>query len=154
MNHTETQQVLDALKLLDPELIFENWENGDGEEIHEQLRAVSAICEASLARVVEPVYQYQLANGNWIDQTKESYDYNVKHGNANVRALFATPQEAAAQPSQAVEWIPVGERMPEPQVRVMAFDAAHNIVEVDMWFGPDFNWGYSHWMPLPQEPKP
>ena len=43
MNHTETQQVLDALKLLDPELIFENWENGDGEEIHEQLRAVSAI---------------------------------------------------------------------------------------------------------------
>ena len=52
---------------------------------------------------MEPVYQYQLANGNWIDQTKESYDYNVKHGNANVRALFATPQEAAAQPSQAVE---------------------------------------------------
>lgn len=54
MNKTETKQVLDALKLLDPELIFENWENGDGEEIHEQLRAVAAICEASLARVVEP----------------------------------------------------------------------------------------------------
>ena len=51
----------------------------------------------SQALVVEPVYQYQLANGNWIDQTKESYDYNVKHGQATVRMLYATPQ-AAPQP--------------------------------------------------------
>ena len=48
----------------------------------------------SQALVVEPVYQYQLANGNWIDQTKESYDYNVKHGQATVRMLYATPQAA------------------------------------------------------------
>ena len=49
--------------------------------------------------VVEPVYQYQLANGNWIDQTKESYDYNVKHGQATVRMLYATPQAAAQPPA-------------------------------------------------------
>ena len=48
----------------------------------------------SQALVVEPVYQYQLANGNWIDQTKESYDYNVKHGQATVRMLYAAPQAA------------------------------------------------------------
>ena len=50
--------------------------------------------QTSQAVVVEPVYQYQLANGNWIDQTKESYDYNVKHGQATVRMLYATPQAA------------------------------------------------------------
>ena len=51
--------------------------------------------QPSQAVVVEPVYQYQLANGNWIDQTKESYDYNVKHGQATVRMLYATAQAAA-----------------------------------------------------------
>ena len=55
--------------------------------------------EPSQAVVVEPVYQYQLANGNWIDQTKESYDYNVKRGQATVRMLYATPQ-AAPQPKE------------------------------------------------------
>lgn len=56
-------------------------------------------CEAT-AKVLEgmePVYQYQLANGNWIDQTKESYDYNVKHGQATVRMLYATPQPKEKQ---------------------------------------------------------
>ena len=44
----------------------------------------------------ELVYQYQLANGSWIDQAKESYDYNIKMGQANVRVLCA----AIAQPVQ------------------------------------------------------
>ena len=55
--------------------------------------------QTSQAVVVEPVYQYQLANGNWIYQTKESYDYNVKHGQATVRMLYATPQAAAQPPA-------------------------------------------------------
>ena len=38
-----------------------------------------------------PIYQYQLANGNWIDQTKESHDYNVRHGQATTRTLYAAP---------------------------------------------------------------
>jgi hypothetical protein len=42
----------------------------------------------------EPVaiYQYQLASGSWIDQTKNSYDYNVRHGQATVRVVYTTPQ--------------------------------------------------------------
>jgi hypothetical protein len=38
----------------------------------------------------EPVaiYQYQMANGSWIDQDKQSYDYNVRHGEANVRIVY------------------------------------------------------------------
>ena len=45
----------------------------------------------------EPVaiYQYQLANGAWIDQEKDSYDYNVKHGQATVRVVYLRPQPAA-----------------------------------------------------------
>lgn len=55
-----------------------------------------------------PIYQYQLANGNWIDQTKESYDYwidqtneshdyNVRHGQATVRILYAAPSTKEGQ---------------------------------------------------------
>lgn len=49
-------------------------------------------------------------------------------------------------------WISVTERMPEPLVRVLAADPIHNIVEIDMWFGQGFHWGYSHWMPLVEFP--
>lgn len=36
----------------------------------------------------EAIYQYQLANGNWIDQSKEMYDHIVKRGGATVRAVY------------------------------------------------------------------
>jgi hypothetical protein len=49
-------------------------------------------------------------------------------------------------------WIPVSEQMPPVQERVLAFDADYNHTEIDMWFGPDFEWGYSHWMPIPATP--
>jgi hypothetical protein len=47
----------------------------------------------------EPVaiYQYQLASGSWIDQTKNSYDYNVRHGQATVRVVYTTPQPQQAE---------------------------------------------------------
>jgi hypothetical protein len=60
--------------------------------------------------------------------------------------------ECEALRLKAARWIPVAEQTPPVQERVLAFDADHNIVEVDMWFGPDFNFGYSHWMPLPANP--
>lgn len=48
----------------------------------------------------EPVYQYQMANGQWIDQVKESYDYNVKLGTAVVRVLYAVPVVLPIQPAE------------------------------------------------------
>lgn len=36
----------------------------------------------------EAIYQYQLANGNWIDQTKEMYDHLIKRGGSTVRAVY------------------------------------------------------------------
>ena len=58
-----------------------------------------SLSAAQTAPVQEPVaiYQYQLASGSWIDQTKESYDYNVRHGQATVRIVYTTPP--AAQPA-------------------------------------------------------
>jgi len=51
----------------------------------------------------EPIYQYQMANGHWLDQHKESYDYNIKLGQAVVRVLYASPQ--AAQPVQPADHV-------------------------------------------------
>ena len=51
---------------------------------------------AQPAPVQEPVaiYQYQLANGSWIDQDKFSYDYNVRLNQATVRIVYTTPPAA------------------------------------------------------------
>jgi hypothetical protein len=59
----------------------------------------------------------------------------------------------AAQPAQMPDWIATADRMPEPQVRVLGFEPQYNIVDVDMWFGPEFQWGYTYWMPIPAAPS-
>jgi hypothetical protein len=54
---------------------------------------------AQPAPVQEPVaiYQYQLANGSWIDQDKSSYDYNVRLNQATIRIVYTTPPAAQRQ---------------------------------------------------------
>jgi len=52
----------------------------------------------------EPVYQYRKADGSWIDQSKSSHDYNVKHGAATVRVLYTQPQtQKAAAPATDID---------------------------------------------------
>jgi hypothetical protein len=46
----------------------------------------------------EPIYQYQMANNSWIDQTKESHDYNVRHGQATVRVVHTAPPQPKQEP--------------------------------------------------------
>jgi hypothetical protein len=58
---------------------------------------------AGAAPQAQPIYQLQLGDGEWIDQNKESYDYNVKHGQATVRIVYAAG--AALQPAQDVNAI-------------------------------------------------
>lgn len=37
----------------------------------------------------EPIYQYQMCDGSWIDQAKHSYEYNLRHApNAVVRLVY------------------------------------------------------------------
>lgn len=42
----------------------------------------------------EPVYQYQKSDGSWVDQSKLSYDYNIKYGASTVRILYTNPAPA------------------------------------------------------------
>lgn len=75
------------------------------------------------------------------------WDEDTHHGRALMKAL-----RAALANAEPTGWIAAKDRMPPPQVRVLGFEPQYNIVDVDMWFGPDFNWGYSYWMPLPPSP--
>ena len=63
--------------------------------------AAEEIITALRSRLEQPehgpvaIYQYQIANGSWIDQEKDSHDYNVKLGQATVRVVYTRPQPAA-----------------------------------------------------------
>lgn len=45
-------------------------------------------------------------------------------------------------------WIPINERMPEPQVNVFVREA-NGRVGVCPWLGDDYKFDVTHWMPLP-----
>ena len=85
-------------------------------------------------------------------------DYSTKHAidpsfDEDAVNAAITAGRAALANAEPTGWIAAKDRMPPPQVRVLGFEPQYNIVDVDMWFGPDFNWGYSYWMPLPAAPK-
>jgi hypothetical protein len=90
MTHTKDEALLMALAKIKSarcchpnavqELIFE------AEEILEQ---------APAAPVQEPIYQLQMMDGKWIDQAKQSYEYNKAHGNT-VRIVYTAAQPAPA----------------------------------------------------------
>ncbi len=97
------KSTIDALKLTEVlELIKHatapNPDDGGGHEAAYDL-ACAALALAR-AEQAEPIYQYQKADGSWIDQTKSSYDYNVQHGAATTRILYATPPAPVPQPVQ------------------------------------------------------
>ena len=73
------------------QLVLEVIVGGYKPHMPEFKKAIAALREAIAQPEQEPVYQYQMANGNWIDQAKESYDYNVRWGPAVVRVLYASP---------------------------------------------------------------
>ena len=53
------------------------------------------------------------------------------------------------------EWIPVTERLPPDEVRVLAYDG-EDVFESEYWHG-GWDWeldaDISHWMPLPVPPQ-
>ena len=104
MNHTETKQVLTTLNMAAAALRHAMAVSPLGDplakntEIAESdARAAIALCEASLARVVEPVGR---VGGDDVRRlivwspAVAAFDYPVG------TLVYATPQEAAAQPNQ------------------------------------------------------
>ena len=49
-------------------------------------------------------------------------------------------------------WIPTSGQLPPIQTRVLCMDDRDHC-EVDMWWGPDFNFCWPYWQPLPAAPK-
>ncbi len=64
-------------------------ENGFGKSRYDIARAIEAAALKKLKQQV-PVYQLQLPDGGWIDQTKESFEYNKANG-WPIRTLYAAP---------------------------------------------------------------
>lgn len=90
-----------------------------------------------------------------LEQLVEFLEFHSKYWNGQGAhpMTVVTAGRAALANAEPTGWIAAKDRMPPPQVRVLGFEPQYNIVDVDMWFGPDFNWGYSYWMPLPASPK-
>ena len=54
-------------------------------------RAITSLCQALEAeQQVSPVYQMQRADGSWVDQDKQAFDYNASHG-WPTRILYTQP---------------------------------------------------------------
>lgn len=51
----------------------------------------------SPGKAPEPIYQYQKADGSWIDQTEQSYRYNQQHAADKTRIVYASPGKAEAE---------------------------------------------------------
>lgn len=71
------------------------------------------------------------------------------------RAIEAKLRErnGAAQPApvqEPVAWIDCKVKMPPAGVRVFFLHKDYDRVGFDTWFGDDFRWTPSHWMPIPQ----
>jgi hypothetical protein len=96
---TDTKQLIERAKEFAQQLRFRY-----GVTVPDSL--VATWLEASVKALSsvegEPVYQYQKADGSWIDQAKDSYDYNVQHGSSRVRVLYTRPQPGQAE-RQALE---------------------------------------------------
>ena len=59
---------------------------------------------------------------------------------------------------EATKWIPVTERLPEKEKRVVAYKGYSFLAKIvgNQWFDVEWNcyrYGVTHWMPLPEPPK-
>lgn len=93
------QLALDALKLLDKTLQFTDWENGDGEEIGEQLRNAVAVLEADIAQAVEPMFWVRLrSDGFYEGPIHNAQIEKVRKESGGWTPLYTTTPEPAWQP--------------------------------------------------------
>lgn len=85
--------------------------------------------EAEQPAQQEPIYQYQMADGSWIDQAKHSYDYNKSHApNAVLRIVYTSP------PAQRT-WVGLTKEEREHIWHTVGNSDAHG--DVDGWSGRD-----------------
>jgi hypothetical protein len=64
-------------------------------DVTEEVACCAEVLAQPAPTVQEPIYQMQMMDGKWIDQAKQSYEYNKAHGHT-VRIVYTTPP---AQPA-------------------------------------------------------
>ena len=67
--------------------------------------------------------------------------------------LLADAAKRIAELEDSFRWVPTSERMPEPQVSVFVRQSDGK-VGVCAWWGDDYKFDVTHWMPLPAPPLP
>ena len=67
--------------------------------------------------------------------------------------LLADAAKRIAELEDGFRWVPTSERMPEPQVNVFVRQSDGK-VGVCAWWGDDYKFDVTHWMPLPAPPLP
>ena len=78
---------------------------------------------------------------------KELYESISKHKAAIITAIEGLEKPDPTQ--DHVGWIDCKVQMPPPGVRVFFLHKDYGRVGFDTWFGDDFRWTPSHWMPIP-----
>ena len=104
-------------------------------------------------QLVQPIAFAGTESGAWRligdKDTRVSYGYTCVEVTITEAALSAAREK----------WVPVAERLPEPEVDVLCYGP--NMLQADLpwiifvdWYGskPDFGRGVTHWMSLPHPP--
>jgi len=96
---------LDALKLVDPDLQFEDWQDNKGRPIGERLRGYVAALEAELAQEVEPAGYVRESDLRKLDDPRiASVGCGIrKEPCAEFVAIYTTPPAVNAELLEALQ---------------------------------------------------
>lgn len=107
----------------------------------------------SALNMAENIREEREALKEELSEAKSAFDRLTPHAEAVIAERDALKAELAAR------WIPITERLPEPEVSVLCYGP--NTIQPDLpwimfvdWRGskPDFGRGVTHWRPLPAGP--
>ena len=85
-----------------------------------------------------------------------------EHYAAMAGSLIANGVTFAKDINAHSKWIPVSERLPKRNEKVLVCDAREDYVSIwenfddGLWFGDEITWAtedITHWMPMPEPPK-
>jgi hypothetical protein len=140
LDHWATQ--MDMGRKPDPKSLIRK-ASAELRRLQAELDATKQALAAQPAPVQEPIYQMQMMDGKWIDQAKQSYEYNKAHGHT-VRIVYT-----AAQPA------PVQEPVIAGSLSVRYFRGCKSMTNADFDYEGDLPEGdYTLYTTPPAQPAP
>jgi predicted RNase H-like nuclease (RuvC/YqgF family) len=86
-----------ALQLTDIRALLQTTQDGRNADVLQLQSQLDAMGKG------EAIYQFKRGDGSWFDQTKASYDYNVKCGVSGLRIVYAAPKALAPLTDEQIE---------------------------------------------------